>query len=695
MNGSTKIQATHRQRQGVVYIRQSDPKQVLKNRESAFNQRALQERLLELGWKKGQIVVIDEDQGRSATHATGREGFQALVADVSLRKIGIILGYEVSRLSRNNADWHRLLELCALFDTLIGDSDGIYHPRDFNDRLLLGLKGTMSEAELHSLRLRLDAGRLSKAKRGQLAQQVPTGLLRTSEGSVAFDPDESVQERLRLVFWKFLELGTVRQVLHYLVQHDLKLPRRQISGVYAGDVLWKAPTRHALESILNNPAYAGVFAYGRRITDPTRQVPGRKATGRIRQPAGQWLALVPDVYPAYITWDQYQRIQAQLQENGQKMQDHLRTKGPCRSGGALLTGLVHCALCGHRMNVSYQQGRWRYACTVAPAHYGKAPCQSLSGSPLDEAVVAEFFKALQPAHIDALEEVSRRQVEHQQELVRHLQKDVARLEYAAKRAERQYNCVEPENRLIAATLEKKWEEALAEWEQAKACWAAAQQARPVPVRLSKEVREAFADVGQRLPELWPSLANEAKKALLRTLVNGVHVLRQPDGTAQIRIVWRGSLVTETSLQLPVRTLRQTPLEQAIIAQVQQLAEEGLGNAAIAACLNEKGLRPCRRKTFTAQIVLKLKARCGIEDKLQQVRRGNLEAGYTVREMARFLKVDPSWIYRAIGVGQIEVARDPEYACYLFPRKPSAIAHMKEFKDGKRRQVSFRKVQSDG
>jgi DNA invertase Pin-like site-specific DNA recombinase len=692
MNGSTKIQTTHRQRLGVVYIRQSDPKQVLKNRESGFNQRALQERLLELGWKKSQVVLIDEDQGRSGKHAGGRDGFQALVADVSMRKIGIIMGYEVSRLSRNNADWHRLLELCALFDTLIGDSDGIYQTRDFNDRLLLGLKGTMSEAELHSLRLRLDAGRLSKAKRGQLGQQVPTGLLRTSEGNVAFDPDDSVQERIRLVFHKFLELRTIQKVLRYLVQHELKLPRRQISGLYAGDVLWKPPTRHALESILGNPAYAGAFAYGRRITDLSRQIPGRKATGRIRQAVSQWLALVPNVYPAYITWNEFERIQTQLKENGRKMHDQLRAKGPSsRNGDALLTGLVQCSMCGHRLNVGYQKGRWRYACTVAQAHYGKSLCQSVSGQPLDEAVVAEFFKALKPAQIDALEQVSQRQVEHQQELVRHLEKDVARLEYAAKRTERQYNSVDPENRLIAATLEKKWEEALTEWEQAKARLETAREAAPAPVRLAEVLREAFADIGHRLPDVWSSLTNEAKKSLLRTLVNGVHVLRQSDGTAQVRIVWRGGLVTETTLQLRMQTLRQTPLEKEIVAKIQQLAEEGLGNATIAAHLNEHGFRPCRGEKFTEQIVLKMKARFGIELKLQKVRRGNLEAGYTVREMAQLLKIDPSWIYRAIGVGRIEVARDAEYGCYLFPRASSTIARMKELKDGKRRQVSFRKV----
>jgi len=278
MNGSTKIQASHRQRQAVVYVRQSSPKQVQENRESAVNQRALRDRLLELGWPKNRIQVVDDDQGQSGKHAAAREGFQRLVADVSLGKIGLIIGYEVSRLSRNCADWHRLLELCALFDTLIADADGIYHPRDFNDRLLLGLKGTLGAAELHSLRLRLDAGRLSKAKRGELVHHLPTGLVRDADGSVHFHPDQAVQARLRLVFSKFEELGSVSQVLRYLAKHHLQLPRQQTAGLYAGDVLWKDPSASTLYSILKNPAYAGAFAYGRRVANPTQQVPGRPAT---------------------------------------------------------------------------------------------------------------------------------------------------------------------------------------------------------------------------------------------------------------------------------------------------------------------------------------------------------------------------------------------------------------------------------
>ena len=241
MINSAKIQPTHRERQAVVYIRQSDPKQVLKNRESGFNQHALRERVIELGWNKHQVILVDDDQGQSGKEASARGGFQALVADVSLRKVGIIMGYEVSRLSRNNADWQQLLQLCALFDTLIGDADGIYNPRDFNDRLLLGIKGTISEAELHSLRLRLDAGRLSKAKRGELVHHLPTGLVRDSDGQVHFDPDVSVQDRIRLVFQKFFELESMQKVLRYLAKHELQLPRRQTSGLHAGEVLWCAP----------------------------------------------------------------------------------------------------------------------------------------------------------------------------------------------------------------------------------------------------------------------------------------------------------------------------------------------------------------------------------------------------------------------------------------------------------------------
>jgi DNA invertase Pin-like site-specific DNA recombinase len=695
MNGSAKIQPTHRERTAVVYLRQSSPKQVRHNRESSVNQRALRDRLLGLGWGKDQVLVIDEDQGLSAKHASGREGFQRLVADVGLRKVGIILGYEVSRLSRNNADWHRLLELCSLFDTLIGDADGIYNPRDFNDRLLLGLKGTMSVAELHSLRLRLDAGRLSKAGRGELAHHLPTGLIREPDGSVHFDPDQSVGDRLRLVFARFQELGSAQKVLRHLARNHLKLPRRQTSGLYAGQVLWKDASPAALHGILKNPAYAGAFAYGRRIADPSRQLPGRPATGKIRQPQSKWLALVQGAYPAYISWEEYQQIQVKIAENRQWMAERLSRKQAIRGGAALLTGLVRCGFCGHAMQVTYKGRRFQYVCQNGQSKYARPNCQYLTGPRIDDAVVEEFFRVLRPAEIDALARVSGRQAEHQRELLHHLGQEVARLDYAAKLAERQYNCVDPENRLIAAALEKKWENALGELGQARARLAEAQAGCPQPASIPAELREAFADVGRRLPEVWPGLSAEARKQLLRTLVTGVNLRRDDAGALQIRIVWRGNLVGEVSVRVPLSSRRHSEVERAIVGRIRELAEEGLTDGAIADRLNGECYYPCRGTSFHRGIVLKLRGRHGIRLGRAKVREGNLTTSYTVREVAELLGVDVTWIYRGISEGRIAVEKDAHYGCYLFPRTRRAIASLKRLKAGKVPQISFPKEHRDG
>jgi DNA invertase Pin-like site-specific DNA recombinase len=695
MNGSVKIQTTHLERQAIVYIRQSDPKQVLKNRESSFNQRALRGRLLELGWKKHQVLVVDEDQGQSGKETTARAGFQALVAAISLRKVGIVMGYEVSRLSRNSADWQQVLQLCALFDTLIGDADGIYNPRDFNDKLLLGIKGQISEAELHSLRLRLDAGRLSKAKRGELIHPLPTGLERDADSKVHLDPDTSVQTRLRLVFQKFHDLGSAQKVLRYLVKQGLKLPRRHRAGLYAGELLWKEASVSAVHAILKNPAYAGAFAYGRRRADPSRQVPGRRATGRLRQPRERWLVLVHDVYPAYITWAEYEQIQDQIAQNRQKMMERLTRKQALRQGAALLTGLVRCGICGRSMQVAYKDGRFQYLCRVAESHYGKPNCQYLSGRPIDAAVVEEFFRVLLPAEIDALERVTAQQAGHQQELIRHLEQEVRRVEFAAARAERQYNSVDPENRLIAATLEKRWEDALAERAQAQARLAEAQARVPQPVAIPPELRAAFADAGRCLPEIWPELSAEAKKRLLRTLVTGVNLRRDENGMVQIRIVWCGGLVSEKSARLPVSTRRRSAVEKKIVTRIEELAAQGLRDEAIAERLNQEGFYPCRGATFTPQIVLNLRCRYTIRVGLGRLRRGDQPHGYTIAAMARLLRVNPTWIYRSLRDGHLQMERDIHFGCYLFPRTQHAIQEMKRLRKGEICHVSFLQEHCDG
>jgi DNA invertase Pin-like site-specific DNA recombinase len=695
MNVSAKIQASHLNRQAVVYLRQSSPKQVLHHRESAVNQRALRERLLNLGWKKNQVTVVDEDQGMSGKHASGREGFQKLAADVGLGKVGILVGYDVSRLARNSADWHRLLELCALFDTLIGDTDGIYNPRDFNDRLLLGLKGTMSEAELHSLCLRLSAGRLSKAKRGELVHHLPTGLLRTEDGKVILDPDQSVRERTALVFAKFFELGTVRKVLRYLAQHELKLPRRQTSGLYAGQIVWKDACGSTLHSILKNPAYAGAFAYGRRTSDPARQVAGRSATGRLRRSSSEWIALVKDVYPAYITWEQYEQIQATIAENRQRMEHLFARKRGIRGGAALLTGLVRCGHCSHAMHVAYEARRFQYVCNGARNKYAKPSCQYLTGRAIDEAVLKDFFEALRPIEIDALERVTAKQAERHGELVHHLEQEAARLDYEARRAEKQYQCVDPENRLIAATLEKRWEAALEELEQARARLADARQTIPAPLVIPRELREAFVDAGRRLPEVWDKLSLEVKKSLLRTLVSRVNLRRRPDATVQIRLVWRGGLVSERVVRIAVFTLRDTEHENKHVQRIRQLSEEGMTKDQIAERLNQEGFIPCRSRSFTPQIIDKLKHRHGIVSNVEKARRGKLTSAYTLPEMASLLKVERYWIYGRIAAGTIKIKRDPRYGCYLFPNDRRTIEQLKRLKSHKVQHVSIQSPYSSG
>jgi len=366
-----------------------------------------------------------------------------------------------------------------------------------------------------------------------------------------------------------------------------------------------------------------------------------------------------------------------------------------REGEALLPGLVRCGACGHVMRVAYKDNRFQYQCKGKRSAYGKSSCQFLSGQAIDDAVTEEFFRALHPAHIDALEQVSARQAEHHQESVHHLEQEVVRLEYEARRAERQYNHVDPENRLIAATLEKKWEAALEAVEQARSKLAEERQRAPAPVSVPENLRHAFADAGQRLPEIWQSLSAPTRKSLLRTLVHGVNLLRRPDGTVQIRIVWPGGLVSERIARLPVFTLRGTELEAKIVARIRHWTDEGLESAEVAECLNHEGLIPCRSASFTAGIVAKLKKRHGVISNLQKLRRGAACQACTAPEMARLIGIDPSWIYRKIGDGTIKIRRDPRYHCYLFPKDKKTIHAMKRLKNQEVPHASIPKVHHDG
>ena len=345
----------------------------------------------------------------------------------------------------------------------------------------------------------------------------------------------------------------------------------------------------------------------------------------------------------------------------------------------LLTGLVRCGKCGHAMQVSYKEGRFQYVCQAALSRYAKPTCQYLVGRPIDDTVVDTFFEVLQPAEIDAFERISLRQAEHQKELIHHLEKDIMRLEYDAKRAERQYNCVDPENRLIAGTLEKKWESALAELEQAKMRLADARTKEPVPIAIPPELRNVFIDVGRRMPDVWQQFCDETKKRLLRTLITGVNLKRQDDGTLSIRIVWRGSQVTEKVIRMRSLTLRGSEAEKKLVARIRELSEEGLNDKRIADRLNDEGFMPCRADGFTTAVVTKARRRYRIVSNFQKARDEPVPNAYKIPEMAEILGVEPSWIYRNISHGLINVAKDVRYGCYLFPRSRKIVAELRRLK----------------
>jgi DNA invertase Pin-like site-specific DNA recombinase len=446
---SDKIQRHHRERLAIVYVRQSTLQQLNRHQESTRLQYGLVDQALALGWTQSQVLVIDEDLGKSGRSVEGRLGFQRLVSEVGLNHVGIVLGLDMSRLARSCRDWYQLLEVCGLFGTLIGDLDGIYDPQDYNDRLLLGLKGTMSEAESHVLKQRMLAGKQAKAARGELGMQVPMGYVRRPSGDAVKDPDEQAQSTIALVFDQFRCIGTVNGVLRYLVEHHIQLPHRLRSGPGKGELEWHRPSRMTLSNLLHHPMYAGAYVYGRRPTDPQRQQPGRPATGRRVAGPHECAVLLKGRLPAYISWAQFERNQRQLDANRAQQQ------GAIRQGPSLLSGSVICGRCGLRMAAVYGNNGngLRYACNRMAVDYGEAPCQSLVGAVLDKFVAEQVLLALEPSALEISLQVAEDIEAERAQLHRHWQQRLERAHYQVDRAARQYQMVEPENRLVARTLE--------------------------------------------------------------------------------------------------------------------------------------------------------------------------------------------------------------------------------------------------
>ena len=588
-----KIRAFHRERLAVVYVRQSTVQQVLDHQESTRLQYGLVNQAQALGWATDRILVIDEDLGKSGASAQGRTGFQRLVSEVSLDHVGIILGVEMSRLARSNKDWHQLLELCALFHTLIADLDGIYDPVQYNDRLLLGLKGTMSEAELHLLKQRMHQGRLSKAGRGELQFALPVGYIWSPTGELQFDPDEQVQQVVRLIFRKFEDLGTLGGLLRYLAGQQIQLGVRVREGPGKGELVWRRPNRATVQMMLKHPLYAGSYVYGRRQEDPRRKHPERPRTGRVVMNTEEWLVLLPNRCPAYISPEQYERNQLRLQANRARAD----AMGAVRGGSALLAGLVVCARCGCRLTVHYDDGSARlhtYECVERWTHYGEPRCQHLAGPCLDAFVSQQVLAALEPAALELSLSATERLEQERAELDRLWQQRRERAAYDVERAARQYQAVEPEHRLVARTLERAWEEKLLTQQQLEEEYHRFLQQKPRI--LSETQREAVRRLATDIPMLWAASTTTAgdRKEIIRQVVERVIVdVQGSSERVKVRIEWIGGGYTQGVALRPIGKLTDLSTYPQICQRVQELTQAGWTASAIAQALSDEGYGSAR------------------------------------------------------------------------------------------------------
>jgi len=680
--GHLKITPVHLQRLAVVYIRQSSGKQVRQNQESQLNQRALVQRAEALGWHRQRIQVLDGDLGQSGASTEGRDDFKALAAEVALGHVGIVFGWEVSRLARNNADWYHLLDLAAIFGTLIADIEGIYDPRLYNDRLLLGLKGTMSEAELHMLRQRLNAGRLSKVARGEYVQHLPTGLIRLPDNRVVKDPDDQVRHVIELLFAKFAELGSCQKVLRFFKRQAILLPRHQTSGFHKGELLWKKPSAAAIYDILCNPAYAGAFAYGRRPKDPTRQIPGRHATGVVRKPMEEWIHLQQDVYPAYITWDEYLANQARLHDNAARQADRLsRGAGTPREGASLLQGLATCGECGHVMRTVYKPGV-RYICNGLTKEFAEPMCAQLDGPSVERAVVEAFLAAIQPAQLDALAALGAQRQQERTQVERHWEQQIQRATYEAHLARRRYEAVDPANRLVAAELERGWEEALLALRTTQEDAERFHQEVIMP-ELDPELRHQLEHMAQALPELWDSgrLTNEHKKLLLRSLISRVILRRIAPDQVEVKMVWVSGHFSVDYVTPPIHRQADVSRYTEMVARIHDLWDAGKNDADIAATLTDEGFHSARSAHVTPATVLKIRNQQHWVSNYHKHRLADKVDGlWTIHGLCRELDIDRDWFYRRIYSGALsapDVIRKPPYGNYLIRDDPELIECLRQ------------------
>jgi DNA invertase Pin-like site-specific DNA recombinase len=662
-----RVRPVHLERQAVVYVRQSSAHQVHSHHESRALQYALRQRAIELGWPAAHVRIVDCDLGHSARTTQGRVGFQKLVADVALGKVGIILAYDATRLARNCTDWYSLLDTCGHRDCLLGDHQGVYDPATIDGRLLLGLKGQISEMELHTLRDRLNAGLLNKAKRGELAVGLPVGLERDAAGQVFKHPNREVQDRVSLVFQLFLARKSAAQVVRALSQRHLSLPRRDRFG----DVIWRTPNQAGVCSILKNPAYAGAFVYGRT----------RCGGGRLRKavPEQQWRVCIQKKYPPYISWESYHRIQAMLADNYASYRKN-QTRGAPRRGASLLQGIAYCGQCGHKMFCQYKRGT-RYVCNHLRQQFQEPLCQVISAGPIDRRVIELFMEALSSIELDLHQQVITNLRRQQRQSIGAAHQQLQRLAYQAQLAERQFNQSDPDNRLVTAELEKRWEAALTALREAQQS-TPADQPSPTALVLDPPMRKTLEKIGRRLPQLWPTLAAPRQKELLRCLIDKVVLRRTQSDAVQVRVVWKGGDFTNAQVAVPVKTLQKLSQFQQMQQELLQLAAQGHDDAHVARRLSQKGFRSPSCDRVLPGTVREIRLRQGVLLHPGSSRPRRVAGYLTVTALAKKLGILSHWIYDRIHSGVIQVRKDNQSRTYLIPDNRKTLQQFRQLLSGK-------------
>jgi DNA invertase Pin-like site-specific DNA recombinase/predicted DNA-binding transcriptional regulator AlpA len=645
--GNGKITAAHRRRDAVIYVRQSTLAQTQENTESLALQYELRRHAAGLGWGEQQITVIDEDLAHSAASTSGRLGFTDLVAAVGLGRVGIIVGREVSRLARNNTDWYQVLDLCSVTDTLIADADGVYHPGSFNDRLVLGLKGQMAEAELHMLRMRLTEALRHKAARGELRQLLPVGLDYDGDGNVVLSDDEAVRSAISQVYALFAQLGSARQVMTTLRERGLLLPRRKAGS---RRITWAEASYPAVHDFLTNPAYAGAYVFGRTRTEKRLDASGHVVSRERELPQEEWEVLITGHHPGYVDWEVWQDIQARLRANFKPPRGD--GGGAARQGAALLSGLVRCGMCGRMMQVGYSGHGGdapRYLCGRGTQLYGTPPCQSIGGAYLHRAVLDQLFRVLEPASLEATARAMADAGQRHRDQVAAFELALERARFEADRALRKHDEVEPGNRLVARTLEARLEERLAAMERAEAGLAAARARHPV--HLTSEELAWLTRAGADIRAVFdaPATTNSQRKQLIRAVISEITLtIDRPAGTCHALITWQGTATSAITVALPQRGSGAITTSEDTVSLVRRLAGQ-YNDTTIARILARQHRSTATGLAWTRDRVSGLRRCYGIphcpDPPANVSGTGHDDVMATVPQAAQILGVDKTTIYR--------------------------------------------------